>query len=153
MKKPTVVIAPFAKKLRNGKVSAKNYPYWLELIKYLQEEHNVVQLGIVGEPSLVPHHKFNLSLQQIKELLTASLFWVSVDSFLPHLAHHINKKGVVLWGVSDPKIFGYTYNLNIIKDSKYFRKNQFAIWEDVEFSTEPFLEAKDVYELIKTAKW
>ena len=72
-----------------------------------------------------------------------------MDSFLPHLAQQVEKPGVVIWSVSDPEIFGYKNNLNILKDRKYLRGNQFDIWEAGSYNPEAFLKAEEVYSVIK----
>lgn len=145
---PYILISPFAKLLRNGKENPKNYPYWAELISLFRDKH-IIQLGTKGEKQLVSDFKINLSLDEIKKLLTNCEYWISVDSFLQHLAHHVNKKGIVIWSVSDPNIFGYSSNLNIIKDRKYLREKQFDIWEVTTFNQDTFVKAKEVYEKIR----
>ena len=42
-----IIIAPFAKKLLNGKKNPKNYPFWREVIYELPG--HVVQVGVDGE--------------------------------------------------------------------------------------------------------
>lgn len=145
-----IVIAPYSQKLRNGLVNPKNYAYWPNLVKLLEKKHKLVQVGVNGEIPLVKDTRFNLPLKELKTLIQGSSTWISVDSFLPHLAKHVNKPGVVLWGKSDPNIFGYPENLNIIKDRKYLRPNQFDIWEAETFDASAFVEHNEVYRLIKT---
>jgi ADP-heptose:LPS heptosyltransferase len=146
--KPIVIIAPFSKKLRNEKANPKNYPYWPELIELLKKKYELVQIGIKGEPELAANVKYDLPMFELQDRLKNCSFWISVDSFLPHLAEHVGKRGVVIWGVSDPLIFGYSTNLNILKDRKYLRPNQFDIWETQEFNKDVFLPAAQVYEQI-----
>jgi len=145
---PFVLLAPFAQKLRNGEVNSKNYPYWKELIELIGKD-KIVQIGVKGEEQLVPDMRVNLSLEEIKKLLHDCAFWISVDSFLQHLADYTKKRGVVIFGPSDPKIFGYPNNLNILKDKKYLRAKQFGIWEEEKFDPERFLKASEVYKIIK----
>lgn len=150
MKKPYIVIAPSSRKLRNGKNNPKNYPFFKELIALLEKDYDIIQVSSVGEEALVPNTHFNCSLDHIKELLKGCALWVSVDSFLQHLAHHVGKKGVVLWGPSDPRIFGYPNNVNILKDKKYLRIKPFDIWEAIEFNAEAFVPPATVYSVIST---
>ena len=42
-----IIISPYAKKLHNEKVNPKNYPYWKELIKLIDQP--IIQIGIDGE--------------------------------------------------------------------------------------------------------
>jgi ADP-heptose:LPS heptosyltransferase len=138
-----IVISPFSKKLRNGKENPKNYPYWKGVISLLKQK-NIIQIGVEGETKLVNDFRKGLSLDQIKKLISECDFWMSVDNFLPHLAHHIPKPGVVLWGYSDPNIFGYKENLNLLKNRNYLRKDQFNIWEAIEYNEDVFMSANDV---------
>ena len=142
-----ILIFPYARKLRNEKVNPKNFPFWKELIKLLNN-NLIIQAGIEGEEQLVPNFYKNKSLNEVKDLIKNCKFWISVDSAGPHIAHHISKPGVVIWSISDPLIFGYPENLNILKDRKYLRKSQFELWEQAEHSTEPFLSAQEVFEII-----
>lgn len=144
-----ILISPYSRALRNGKKNPKNYPYWKEVIKELQRK-DIIQIGIEGEEQLVSDFRKGLSLEQIRKLVKECDFWISVDNFFPHLANHIGKSGVVLWGISDPNIFGYTNNLNIIKDRKYLRKNQYDIWENYTHTDEVFMDANTVSEMVRS---
>lgn len=150
MSKRTVIISPFSKKLRNGKNNAKNFPYWPELLARLDPYCYIIQIGSSGENCLTRDFRTNLPLSEIKRLVKDCAFWISVDSFLPHLAHHENVPGVVLWGLSDPEVFGYPENLNIIRDRKLLRKDQFLYWEEEPFNEGVFLGAEDVFNKIKS---
>ena len=57
-----IVISPYSKKLRNGKENPKNYPYWEELIAWIQINvgFDIVQVGVEGETKLVDDCRFNL---------------------------------------------------------------------------------------------
>ena len=46
-----ILIAPFAKKLNNGKRNPKDYPFWGALIPHLPNP--VIQVGVEGEQQLV----------------------------------------------------------------------------------------------------
>ncbi len=142
-----IVVHPHAQWMRNGMPNAKTYPYWREVIALLDDE--VVQVGVEGEEQLVKDMRIAQPLKEIHALLVRCDYWVSVDSFLPHLAHHIPKPGVVLFSVSDPTIFGYPENLNLLKDRCHLRPNQFAIWEEQSYNPEAFLEPKAVLKAIR----
>jgi ADP-heptose:LPS heptosyltransferase len=129
-----IIIAPFAQKLRNGKENPKNYPYWEQLISLIDEP--IVQVGVHGEKQLVPDFRPNLPTGGLTELLNQSKAWISVDSFFQHWAWHNNKKGVVLWSVSDPKIFGHPENINLLKSRDFLAKNQFLWWEEVPYNAD-----------------
>lgn len=137
-----IVIAPFAKKLRNGKRNPKDYPYWQEVIAGIKEP--IIQVGVVGEEQLVDDFRKNLPLADLRQLIKDCRTWLSCDSFFQHLAWDEGKPGIVLWGVSDPLIFGHKENTNLLKDRKYLAKNQFLWWELTEHRNECFVEPEEV---------
>lgn len=147
-----ILISPFSRAMRDKKENPKNYPYWVELINLFLEENDreeIIQIGVSGEKQFVQDFRKDFPLKNIERLINQCEFWISVDNFFPHFCHHLGKKGVVIWGMSDPNIYGYTENLNILKDIKYLRKNQFDFWENYTFDKEVFLEAEKVFEIIK----
>ena len=142
-----ILIHAHPAKIHDGLVNAKSYPWWSELIRLLSGQH-IIQIGLEDEEQLVNDFRKNLKLKDIENLVKDCYFWISIDSFLPHLAHHLSKPGVVIWGVSDPNIFGYSENLNILKDRKYLRKNQFGIWSEQSYVEDAFLKPQEIYEKI-----
>lgn len=142
-----IIISPYSKMLRNGKMNPKNYPYWKELIKLLKSE-NIVQVGVTGEEKLVNDFRKNLSLDELVSLIKKCNYWISVDNFFPHLSRHVGKPGVVIWGVSDPKIFGYPENLNILKNRSLLRPNQFDLWESFDFDPNVFVKPSEIVKQI-----
>jgi ADP-heptose:LPS heptosyltransferase len=142
-----IIIAPYAQKLRTGKLNPKNYPYWKELIAMIDEP--IIQVGVEGEEQLVNDFRKNLSINELCELLKECRTWISCDSFLQHLGWDQGKKGIVLWGPSDPLIFGHPENINLLKDRSYLVKNQFLWWEATEHQNERFVEPHIVLEYLK----
>ena len=145
-----IIISPFSKKLRNGKNNPKNYPYWKDLIALIDEP--IIQVGIDGEEQLVPDFRKNLSLDELAELVKQCRTWISVDSFFQHFCWDLGKPGIVIWGQSDPKIFGHDENINILKDRKYLRKEQFFLWEQAEFRNDCWVSPQEILEKLKIAK-
>lgn len=137
-----IVIHPFAKPLKNGKTNPKNYPYWYELISKIDEP--IVQVGVVGEEQLVEDFRQNLSIKELEELIAQCRTWIAVDSFFQHLAWKAGKKGIVLWSVSDPNIFGHPENINLLKDRVNLAPNQFLWWEFTEHDPEKFVKPEEV---------
>jgi ADP-heptose:LPS heptosyltransferase len=137
-----IIISPYSKKLLNGKQNPKNYPYWEELISQIDEP--IVQVGIEGEKQLVPDFRKNLSLTELRKLIQECRIWISCDSFFQHLAWDESKKGIVLWGVSDPLIFGHPENVNLLKDRSHLSENQFLWWEFTEHKNDRFVKPKEV---------
>ena len=120
-----ILIQPFSKKLPNGE-NPKNYPYWKELVSLIEEP--IIQLGEEGDEKLVEDFRTNVPFAVLERLVKECRTFIGIDSFLQHLAWYHNKKGVVLWGQSDPLIFGHDIHINLLKGREYLRDKQFDIW-------------------------
>lgn len=138
-----IVIAPFAKKLMNGKENPKNYPFWDELIAMIDQP--IVQVGIEGERRLVSDFRPDLAISDLRHLIDQCDTWIACDSFFQHLAWDQGKRGIVLWSVSDPAIYGHPENVNLLKDRSCLAKNQFLWWENVEHDPSKFVEPEAVF--------
>lgn len=148
-----IIISPYSRKLRNDNNNAKNYPYWEELVLELKKlNFFVIQIGIIGEDFIkgVDEFQFNKSLEEIEELLKNSELFISVDNFLPHLAHSVGVNGVVIFSRSDPYIYGYKENANILKDRKYLREDQFGMWEHCEYIEDSFVSPSVIVSFIRS---
>lgn len=115
---------------------AKSYPYWNELIPKIKTlGYKIIQIGKRGEEPLkdVDDYWWNPSFAYLEDRVKECKCWISVDNFLQHLANSLDVlvKGIVMWGPSDPDLFGYSYNTNILKDKKYLRPDQFGLWKNV----------------------
>lgn len=137
-----IIIAPWSRALRNGGFNPKNYPYWQELVEMLPKP--VIQVGGEGETKLVDDVRVNLSLPDLKNLILESTTWISIDSFFQHYAWKIGKKGIVLWGPSDPNIYGHPENINLLADRKYLVENQFLMWEQQTYDPNRFVKPQIV---------
>jgi ADP-heptose:LPS heptosyltransferase len=137
-----IIIAPFAKKLMSGKRNPKDYPYWAEVIAGIKEP--IVQVGVEGEEQLVDDFRRNLPISELRKLICECRTWVSCDSFFQHLAWDEGKPGIVLWSVSDPRIFGHSENTNLLKSRDYLAQNQFLWWEYTEHKNEKFVSPEEV---------
>jgi ADP-heptose:LPS heptosyltransferase len=137
-----IIISPYSKKLLSGKQNPKNYPYWEELINQIDEP--IIQVGIEGEKQLVPDFRKNLPLTELRKLIQECRIWISCDSFFQHLAWDEGKRGIVLWGVSDPLIYGHPENVNLLKDRSHLSDNQFLWWEFTEHKDERFVKPNEV---------
>jgi hypothetical protein len=141
-----IVISPYSRPLNNGKTNPKNYPFWEELISMIEEP--IVQIGVEGETQLVDDFRKGLPISQLKELLHECRTWISCDSFFQHLGWIEGKKGIVLWSVSDPLIYGHPENTNLLKDRKYLAGNQFLWWEAYDHNEETFVPAREVFKCL-----
>lgn len=123
--------------MRNGKQHPKNYPYWEEVISKIKEP--LIQVGVTGEHQLVDDFRKNLPFNELSSLVDQCKTWLSVDSFFQHFCWDLGKPGVVVFGQSDPNIFGHPENINLLKDRKYLREKQFWIWEQAEYNQDAFV--------------
>jgi ADP-heptose:LPS heptosyltransferase len=139
-----ILIAPYAKKLRNGKRNPKDYPYWKTLVEMIDEP--IIQVGVEGEEQLVEDFRKNLKITELRGLIKECRTWIGCDSFFQHLAWDEKKPGIVLWSVSDPLIFGHPENINLLKDRSCLAENQFLWWEMVEYKADRFVEPEVVLE-------
>lgn len=146
----TLMISPYSKPRPNGKPCAKNYPWWKELVALLDKEGvKTIQIGTKNEAPIGAHNfVVDLPLDTIKKDLLTCSGWVAVDNFLPHLGASIGKRGVVIFGPSDPKVFGHTSNINVLKDRKYLRPLQFATWHEEEMVEERFARPEEILKII-----
>ena len=142
-----IIISPYSKKLMNGRENPKNYPYWSELIRFIDE--TIIQIGVEGETRLVRDFRTNLPLNELRELLKQCRTWIGVDSFFQHLAWLEGKKGIVLWSVSDPLIFGHPENINLLKSRSYLSEKQFLWWEDQKYEKDAFIDPHIVVDNLK----
>lgn len=145
-----ILLSPYSSKLKNGKPNPKNYPYWPELVKLLQDaEHNLVQAGGRNEVPLIFNVAFNCEMHKLREFLDWCDVFISVDNFFHHFAHHYGKRGIVLWGPSNPMIFGYPEHVNLVADKKYFRPDQFGQWESCALNNDAFVKPNEVMKAIE----
>lgn len=128
----TIVLSPYSQSTDNP----KSYPFWKELVPLLKTlGYKIIQIGKKGEEELqqVDEISFNRTFKEIEELIRNCRFWISVDNFLQHLCNNMEKviRGVVIFSESDPELFGYSYNKNILKSRKFLRSQQFGEWYDI----------------------
>jgi ADP-heptose:LPS heptosyltransferase len=145
-----ILISPWAKQLRDNKPNPKNYPWWPELITKLPTP--IMQVGVQGEPQLVPDFRINLNLAELTTMINTCTFWISCDSFVQHYAWHLSKPGVVLWGPSDPIIYGHEQNMNITKGREFMCKDQFLMWSMIEPRTDWWVPPDQVIAQIRS-RW
>lgn len=150
-----VLISPFSQKLRNNNQNPKNFPYWQDLITQLRgsgKVDEIWQIGVGNEYRFegVTHKFFDKPLKEVADLANKASVWLSVDNFMPHLcnAFNVETKGIVIFSRSNPDHFGYAQNVNLLKDQKYLRPDQFFIWEQCDYVEDAFVSAKTVFDEI-----
>jgi ADP-heptose:LPS heptosyltransferase len=144
--------------LPENKRNPKNFPYWKETVKLIKTKlpnAQIVQIGKEGEEKVegVDRAAFNLAPKKLLELARDSNAWLSVDSFFQHFCSYYKiPNGIVIFSQSDPKIFGYPFNTNLLKDKKYLRPgaDQFLYWwrEGTVYKEEAFVSAETVAETL-----
>jgi len=152
-----VIISPYSSNLKSFGLdkNPKDYPWWKEIVSFLKEKKiKVIQIGTSIEPQIsddVDEFLVNMPFEYILDLLNKCKFWMSVDNFLQHLAEFTNphKKGIVLWGKSNPKIFGYSHNYNLYLSQSCFRKEQFLYWYLDKWDENVFVKPEVVINFIK----
>lgn len=122
-------------------INAKSYPYWEEFLNLIKD----YEVKVIDK---------KLPLKEIIELVNWCDIWISIDTFLSHLcAYHKLKSGIVLWGKSDPKLFGYEHNINLLKDINYLKPQQFKWWRDEPIDKYVFVNPETIKDVLdKTLK-
>jgi len=145
-----VLVSPFCRKMRNGQRNPKEYPWWPEVVQLLKEkEVDTEQLAVKDDPDLVgctTRHN-DLSATELRKIIEETNTWLSCDSFLPHFVNAYKlKPGVVVWGKSDPRVFGYMSNKNLLRDERCLREHQFNFWEEEQYDERVFVRPNVVAE-------
>ena len=139
-----IVISPWSRSFEET-LNAKNYPYWQEVVDGIKQRNiEIVQVGVAGEEKLknVDRYEFNQPFEHLEKLLQICDIWIGIDNFFQHFNHATKqKRGIVLWGKSNPKIFGYSYNLNLLRAERFLRHDQFGLWQTEKYVPEAFVRS------------
>jgi ADP-heptose:LPS heptosyltransferase len=136
-----ILISPWSRKTTDGKLSPKNYPHWPAVVEALAKAgYDVLQLSCKGEADVpLAARRDNLPLSEIALLMNECQTWASVDNFFHHMAWTVGEPGVVIFGSSDPEIFGHAENINLLKDRRFLREWQFRHWSQESIRPEIFV--------------
>jgi ADP-heptose:LPS heptosyltransferase len=135
-----ILISAWSRLTTDNLSSPKNYPHWDKVIAGLRAAgHEVHQLACSGEQGLGVKRSDNLTFPVLTTLLRECDTWISVDNFFPHMAWTLKEPGVVIFGLSDPLIFGHTENINLLKDRRYLRDKQFWLWSQCKADPSAFV--------------
>jgi hypothetical protein len=138
-----ILLAPILRLLPNGKVSAKQYPYWDSIKALLTSEgHTVDTLG--QEQPVYP---------QLETTLKSYDLVISSDSFTQHFTWALGVPTIVLWGMGDPDVFGHAEHTNLLKDRKYIRPDRFQFWWNTPENPESFVLPEEVVKAVKNLKF
>ena len=149
-----IILSPWSKTFDSGKENPKNYPHWKELVQFLhQEGFYLIQVGTVNEKMIEGVDEFvaDKHFSELEPLIRECTTWISVDNFFPHFCNCVDpsKWGIVLWSKSDPNLFGYKQNINLLKSKKYLRSNQFGIWLNEPYMQEAFVRPQMVMSTLR----
>lgn len=147
-----ILISPYSRALRNGNNNPKNYPYWDVVVSELVAlGHEVIQIGVGKEAKIdgVTDTFFNRPLKELKKKLEECDLFIGVDNFFQHFCHLHGKRGIVIFSLSNPKIFGHPENTNLLKNEKYLRPKQFDIWETAEYNLDAYVDPSTVVDAVK----
>ena len=138
-----IIISPYSSQLKDPKmINAKNYNAWPRLVMELSKTHELTQIGQGSEVKLqgVKNYCFDKNFSELLEIVKEHQVFISSDNFLQHFVHYYQLpiKGIVIWSLSDPRLFGYPENINILKDKKYLRKEQFLWWHSEPYNNDAF---------------
>jgi ADP-heptose:LPS heptosyltransferase len=114
--------------------------YWKKLVEKLNKEFDIVQLGgpmeeeIEGVTTYLMGHT---NIRQTMALVKNALTFIGIDSFVGHVGPAVDKTGVVLFGRSNPYIFGHDSNVNVWVDNSCELNDMFcgrpqSYWGDSE---------------------
>lgn len=151
----TIIISPYSRTL-DGRRNPKTYPLWEDLVSLIINEKDlqikIIQVGLSHELMISGVHEMikNASIDDLSQLIKDCDTWISIDNFFHHLATFIGKKGVVIFGPSDPLIFGHPQNINLLKDRQFLRPDQFNIWEQCETKDDIFPSPIIVFQSVKS---
>lgn len=147
-----LIVAPYSSKLNSELTNPKDYPFWNEVISSpeIKNKFRISQVGCSGDRKLesIENFIFDKKFSDLCKIIEFCDIWISVDSYIPHIASYVKKKGIVIWSQSDPNIFGNKNNINLIKDRKYIRENQFEPWFSAKFIEEAFVSPEIVIDAI-----
>lgn len=103
--------------------------YWPVLVKELAKDFDVIQMGGKEEapiPGVTTYLMGQTTIRQSAALLSQCLTYVAIDSFVAHAGAGVGKKGVVMFGRSNPYIAGHAINKNLFVHDSCWDNNLFC---------------------------
>jgi len=89
--------------------------HWENTVNLLKKDFDIVQVGLPNEELIkgAIDLKGKMPFRYILALVKYCASWIDIDSFLQHTGAAVGKPGVVLWGRTNPRIFGHACNTNM----------------------------------------
>lgn len=147
-----LILSPYTKPTMDGSPNAKQFPWWQEVVDALCKDIEIVQIGANDEKRLDNVKVFvKPRLNELAGILKEAKCFASVDNFLQHFVYmkKLPIRGVVVWSQSNPSIFGYPNNVNLLKDRKYLRQYQWHFWHQTKFDENAFVQPDIVVNAIR----
>jgi ADP-heptose:LPS heptosyltransferase len=104
-------------------IKSRDYPkelgqQFVDLFTAKYPNIKVIQVGLPTEPQLQKvFYMTNLQSRAYFPVIEHCKTFVVIDSFLSHISAGYKKKGVVLWGGTNPANLGYAHNVNLSDSS------------------------------------
>lgn len=111
-KKNNIIIAPYSASPRKKYDSNK----WTELVKILNSKGTlVIQEGKEHEEYIKGCYYLSglTTPGQLISLIKKCDLVITSDNFVMHSAYLVNKPAIVLWGPTDPKVYGYNTHIHL----------------------------------------
>ena len=142
-----ILIQPYAAMPKDAKQfgeNPKDWPFFDKLIEALPQ-HEWVQIGF-GDKPIKGAEQVVTNRQGVIELIDKCDTWISVDTWLQHVATlTCKKRGIAIFSKSEPKMFGHPQNINLLKSQMYVQ-NPYAMWEARYYSAAAFVCVEKVIE-------
>jgi len=123
---------------------AKNWPYFADLIA-LNPEVEFIEILIPGQVPVEGATPFTGTRREIINLLNECSLFISIDSWLQHLAKwNTDADGVVIFSRSNPALFGYKEFENVFKSNKYFKASPYEAWGPMDILADAFPTVEQV---------
>lgn len=150
-----LILSPYTKNTIDGTRNAKQFPWWQEVVDALCKDIEIVQIGSGDEKRLDNVKVFiKPKLNDLANIIKEAKCFASVDNFLQHFVYmkKLPIKGVVVFSKSDPIIFGYPNNVNLLKDRAYLRRRneQWHYWHQTKYDENAFVQPEAVIEAIRS---
>lgn len=101
-----------------GKIKEWSFDKWEKIVK-LYPKIQFVQLGSKNEKKIKGVLDFiGTPIRKQLSILASSDLYVGLDSFWNHAARALNIKSVILFGPTNPEVWGYAENINIYKKTR-----------------------------------
>lgn len=97
--------------------------YYQELLLYIKEKYPQYSVVLIGKEcckELISYVDVDLtgklSLSEVNSILKYGILHIGTEGGMIHLRHFLNRKSMVLFGPTDPDVFGYKENINIFSN-------------------------------------